>query len=758
LILRDRLIRLEQVFSRHRLIDYSFLSLLSLYGLYLIHGIFNEGYFSNFDLSEHFTESVYFARVLLLQYHQFIGWNPYLYLGWPQGQFNPVGSYIVFSVIYYLLSWALSPLLIFKIMIAIFFLLQGWSIYYASKWFGLNQLSGFVAGFIMLGTAGGFEVGGPLDIMYYGMYEFAIAIALIPFILALFHQSFVRQSLRLLLITAVLTAFDFLLHNLAGVFLLVALLVYTLAQLIRFGIFHSERRKNLLRIIAKFGALVLVVLGICSFWLLPAYANRSSYDTESNLIRELGVYSATYNQLRLGTIFGEQSMPLVTNFLHPVRPSVVNMVFSPTQPIVTSGPLTFYQLLMVLAIIGILFALVKSRSRFPILVILFLIGLFMYLSLGPSYYPYLWKYPSFQLVDARPERASALARNFLGLLVGAGIGESFNAVKRATEKIKKKMWAFSLLKLLEIVLFLTIGVILVTNSYLLMSQIPLGVTTNNVQGGNNLSSVFVWIKENVPPTSRVAFEEYPTPNQHSFAAAPVETGISEVGSGYAFWWSGADASQQLEVDLSSGNFLNSESIYSILSELNAGYVVVFNPSLVSLLNSSSQEFQLLTRIGQFYIFQLKGYSPNFVSVIGGIGNATIQSFQPEKITIKLQNMTEGSQLLIKESYYSNWEAYSNNGKMLSIRPYAMPYIDAEYMEVILPSNKTSGVTLLYQQTNPEMAGNLISYFALTSIIAAYVFASIESKIRLQIADPIMLALKRAMGLVRPSRGRRDPEG
>ena len=732
-----------------RLFDFALLGLLSLYGLYLIRGIFGPGYFSNFDLSQHFSESVYVATVLLPKYHQLIGWNPYLYLGWPQGQFNSVGSYLVYAVLYYLLSWFLSPLNIFKLMIALFFLVQAWSIYYAAKWFGLSKFSGFVGGFIAIGTAGGFEVGGPIDTLYYGMYDYATAVALIPFIIAIYHKSFVTKSRQLLLLTAVLTAFDFLLHSLAGVFLVVALIVYTVAQLLRAGICSTERMKNMIRPILSLGVISGILVGICSFWILPAYENKTFYVNQPGLIRELGIYAAGVNQLRVGTVFGEQSMPLITNLIHPGSPPLISMLFSPTQTIVTSGPFTYYQLLIALAMIGSAVSLVQTRSRFLALVMLALIGIFMYISFGPTHYEFLWKYQSIQILDARPERASAIARSFFSLLAGAGMGETFYFTNRLIKKHVKKGIGIPLFRIGAIILIVILGITLLVNSYSMMAQLPLGVTTNDVPGGKNISKVFSWVKQNVPPTTRVAYEAYPTPSQHSFSAAAAVTGVPEVGSGYAFWWSGAEASQQLDIELYDGLY-SGPTLSNLFSDLNAKYVVVFSNTDISALSSDSS-FHLATKIGQFCIFEMNDFNPSYAILQNANGNVSITSLQPEKITMLVQNVTAGTHLLVKESYFSNWVAYTNSDSRLAIAPYQMSTISADYMRLTLPNNGTYQITMEYRQTRVDLGSNAISFFSLISIAMAFVYMALESKNRMPIADSLLTALHRIVEIVKTLR-------
>jgi hypothetical protein len=743
----------ERIFPRGKWLDCVLLILLCTYGLYVIRAIFGSGYFYDYDLNQHLTESVYVATVLLPKYHELVGWNPYYYLGWPQGQFNPPASYLVYSLFYYALSWAVSPLAIFKVMIAFFFLLQGIAVYFAARGFGLGRPSAFIGGFITLGTAGGFETGGPLAAMFYGMYEFALAIALIPLALAIFHQSFVRKSLQLLLLTALLVAFDFLLHTLAGAFLVLVLLVYTVAELFRSGLYdnNSGKIRNMGKTILKFVIVGLIVAGICSFWVIPAYLNRGFYSSQLSLVTEFGNYATTYNDLHIGFIFGEESSPLITNLLHfSSTPTLTPMLYDPNQVIMSTSTPTFYQLLLGLALIGAIVSLIRAKTRFPVLVVLFLIGIFIFISLGPNYYEMLWKIPSFHYIDLRPGRAASVARVFLAIIGGAGVGETFTLANMGIKKIGAPRNIALLLKIGTVLVIVVLGLTLLVNSYALMNQLPLGYTTSQLAGGSDLPQVFSWMKQNVPNDTRVAFQEYPQQGhpQHLFAVAPLETGDPEIGSNYGFWWSGADTTNVISEILTSEDYYG-PSLYTTLAGLNAGYVVMWGFSAMGLSDYPSN-FQLMKTIGQFQIYKLKDFTPSYVAVQNGTGNATVSSFQPEQIVIHLQNVTAGSSLLVRESYYSNWVAYAKGSEIpVSLENVSLPLVKATYMRITLPANGTYYMTLSYNnETNADVVGNDISYFSLISFFVASVFVVLDSRTKYPIAEYLALVVTKTNDTVR----------
>ncbi|MHB1907644.1 MAG: glycosyltransferase family protein [Nitrososphaerales archaeon] len=689
------------------------------------------------------VESVYVATVLLPKYHQLIGWNPYFYLGWPQGQFNPPASYLIYSFLYYLLSWAFNPIFIFKIMIAGFFILPGFTMYYGAKWLGLGRLSGFFAGFIAIGTAGGFETGGPLDTLYYGMYEFSVAIALIPLVLAIYHQSFVRKSRPLLLLTGVLVTFDFLLHTVAGIFLVLVLGVYTISEVLRSSVYDTNRRKLIPRKMFKFAIIILIIAGLSSFWLIPAYTNKSFYVSEGYLVNELGNYATTFNEMRLGYIFGERSSTLITNILNPTTPQISVMLYSANQSILTSSSTMFYQFLIGLALVGACVSLVRSRSRFSVLVITFLIGIFIFISLGPNHYEQLWQNPTFQLIDLRPARAAAVVRIFLALLGGAGIGETLLLANIGIAKLPRKRFRH-ILRVGTLVIIAFLAIMLIVNSYSLMTQLQLGTTTNDLAGGPSLTPLFSWIKQNVPNTTRIAFQEYPGVPQHLFAITPLETGDQSIGSNYGFWWQGSDASIAINNLLVNGYYYSGSDIHDTFAGMDIGYVVVWGSAAQEWASGGSTYFTLVQTIGIFDIYKLDNFIPSYVSIQNGQGMAELTSFQPEKLIIHVSNVTAGSSILVREEYFPDWVAVTSYGSDLSVNPDKLkfPLDSANFISIPLTRSGSYNITISYGQTVSQTVGSDISALSLIAFSIGSIFTVLDSNTSFPIAEYLALVVKR----------------
>ncbi len=737
--------------KRGRIIDCVFLTLIAIYGLYILRAMFAPGYFYAYDLNQHFVESNYVATVLLPQYHQLIGWNPYYYLGWPQGQFNPPAAYLVYSLVYYAISWVFTPLTIFKIMIGSFFILQGFAIYFAARGFGLNRLSAFVAGLITIGTSGGFETGGALSSMYYGMYEFSLAVALIPLTLAIFHQSFQKRSRFLTLLTAVLLAFDFLLHTLAGTFLMLVLVIYTVAQLFRIGWFGKDRQRNMPKAVLKFLVVILIALGICSFWIIPAYSNRSFYSSQGSLVTELGGYKSVYSEWHAGFIFGEQTSLVTSGFQFLLHPTNSPKLYYANVLANANLSGTFYQFLLGLAVVGAAFSLTRSNSRFPVLVILGLMAIFVFVSLGPNYYNALWHDPTFHMVDLRPARAAAPVRVFLAILGGAGLGEAYWVVNKVSLKIAPPKLSL-VFKIMALMVIAFLGFTLFLNSFALMNELPIGRTVNYLGPDGSASSMQVlsWVKQNVPNTTRVAYQEYPGPNQHLFAIAPLETGVQEVGSNYGFWWPGADATNALPGILGKGKQSGS-ALYSTFAGLNTGYVVVWGKNAQSNLSSDPSYFTLVDRAGPFEIFQLNNFAPSYVSIQNGTGGASVLSFTPEQITIHVQNVSRGSTLLVRMSYYSNWFAYASNGNQqlpVQCETVKLPLLSVNYTSVRISSGGSYNITLDYGQTKVDKISNDISSFTLIVFLFGSILSALEARTRFPIAEYLATVARRTSAIVR----------
>lgn len=697
--------------------------------------MFRSGYMYQWDHSQHLVESYYDATVLIPTYHQVIGWNPYYYLGYPQGQFNPPMGYVVYAVLYYALSWLLSSLDVYKVMIALFYVLPAITLYFAARVFGLSRISGFFAGLVAIGTAGGFEQSGPVGMMEYGMYEYAGAIALIPFILALYHLAFKRKSWILVFACGLLTAFDFLLHTLAGTFLIVILTVYTVSFLCKQTIFHRSdiRFKSSL---AKFAIVVLLTMGLVSFWVIPAYANQSYYTASKSLVTELGNYGTTYNYLVNGLAFGERTIYYSWSVLPQSSPEIIVSLFNQHQLPSHYPGILFYQVLMVLAGIGAIVGLVKKESRFPAFVSLLCIGLFFFISLGPTYYESLWQFKLFQLVVDRPARAIAPARIMLALLVGVAIGDGFVRFPNILKRFNSR--SFKIARVISILIIAILVVSILANSLTLMPKMNMGATTNDYSSASSLNDLFTWLKANVPNTSRIAFQEYPAADQHLFAIAPMLTGDQIVGSDYGFWWSsGAAAALSANTVLQYADYYSSNEIVDTLSGLNAAYLVAWQLETKAGLMDFSQ-LTLVKTFGVFNVYELKGYTPSYVSLTNGTGQANVTVFQPENIVIHVTNASVGSDLLVKIAYFGSWVATSSNGERLSIHQATiqLPLASAVYMSIPLTKSGSYNVTLSYGQPKGQRTGNDLTVASMVFSLFGFAWALSNQRMDIKLSDHI----------------------
>jgi len=732
-------------------VDATLLAILVLFGVYLISGIFRPGLMYQYDHSQHLVESVYVSTVLIPKYHQLIGWNPYYYLGYPQGQFDPPMGYAIYALLYYVFSSVASDLEIYKGMIAFFYILPAITLYVSARMFGLNRLSGFFGGLFAIGTAGGFEQSGPLGMMEYGMYEYSASIALIPLVLGLYHYSLQRKSWFLILTTGLATAFVFLLHTIGGVFLLVVLGVYTVIFLGKQAIFHRANMQ-LMKTIAKFAAIVVIMVGLSSFWIIPAYVNQSYYYSQKSLVTELGNYGVTYNDYANGLVFGEKTVPYTLSLFPTSSPQILVSLYNDHQVPTQYSSLLFYQVLMALAAIGIIVALIRRQSRLPALVAVTCIAIFVIISLGPTYYEWLWQSKLFHLIDIRPARAAAPARIFLSLLAGVGIGDGMYLLVRALSKRQpgtRGYHASRILKFVSVFIILLFAVSLVANSLSLMTQINLAGTTDDISTASDLPQLFQWLNQNVPNTSRIATEEYPGSQQHLFAITPLYTGKQVIGSEYGFWWSGAAASTSVSTMLSYSYYYSTGAVFDTLSGLNAGYVVVWKTETKYYLTESSR-FQLVKQIGVFDVLKLAGYTPSYVEIYNGTGNASVTAMDPESIVIKVSNVTAGSDLLLKMSYFGNWVGSMGNGDPLTVKPVniQLPLLSVNYTEVPLPRSGNYNITLSYSPRPSNAMASDISGVTFLFAILGMILIAMRNTYDLSVSEYLARSARKATGLVR----------
>lgn len=689
------------------------ISLIGASAFYLFYSIFKPGFLYTFGggLSQHFAESVYVTTVLLPNYHQIIGWNPFLYLGYAQGLFNPPGGYILYMIFYYPLSTFLSQLDIYKVMLAFVLIVPGLSLYFTSRVFGMSKLTGFFAALAVIDTSGGYEQSGPMSILHYGTWQYATATALIPANLALYYLFFKSRSVStsrstvFLLLSGLFSAAIFILHTIAGIYLVALMVIFTLVFVGK-QIITTRRRAEMLRILASLGIILLIFVGVSSFWIFPAYADRAYYLMESaSLSGEQGSISATYHRLITGGLFGSVDFHL--------------------------SSLHFGQFLVLFAIVGIGISLWKRGSRVPMSALLLCTLSLLYFSLGPSYYGASANNNFLHIDFLRSARAAATIRIFLALFAGVGLGETFHTIFRM-KRVGKAVRGFPILKVVAAVLVIIIALSFAGNSIYILRHASWLTAASQYSGEqDSVPQLMDWLRQNVPNSTRVVFEDYPGEPQ-LLSLSMLYTGKGEIGSDYSFWWPGANSSNAIALDM----FNNSEfdsSTMNTLKGLNAGYIVAWSNQSKAELHNNNQSVSLAGQIGFFSVFKLRDYTPSYVSLLmnesdspfSSGDNATIVDFQPETLVIHLSNVSAGSELVVKMEYYHDWKAYSSSGETLAVEPLnqSLPLLNVSYIGVNLSDSGSYNVTLQYVKAGADTAGLVITLVSLTVVgVVLLIFA------------------------------------
>ncbi|MGI0081614.1 MAG: hypothetical protein ACRECH_18595, partial [Nitrososphaerales archaeon] len=229
--------------------------------------------------------------------------------------------------------------------------------------------------------------------------------------------------------------------------------------------------------------------------------------------------------------------------------------------------------------------------------------------------------------------------------------------------------------------------------------------------------------------------EYPARLQHLFAIAPLETGDQSIGSSYGFWWQGSDASATAEKVITNPQNYSNKLIFETFSGLNTGYVVVWTQASKTVFSQGS-DFGLATHIGLFYVYKLVNFIPSYATIVNGSGSAIVTTFEPEKIVVHLQNVSSGSDLLVKVEYFSNWQASTSYGGQIKATPanLTLPLDSVDFISIPLSKAGTYNITLNYVQTQADTVGLAITIFSLITFALGSLFAATGSRTRTLIAD------------------------
>jgi hypothetical protein len=118
--------------------------------------------------------------------------------------------------------------------------------------------------------------------------------------------------------------------------------------------------------------------------------------------------------------------------------------------------------------------------------------------------------------------------------------------------------------------------------------------------------------------------------------------------------------------------------------------------------------------------------------------------------LHLTNVTKGSEVIIKVSYYDDWSATASNGIPATITPLTLdlPLASVVYMEVPIFTSGTYNITLTYGHKGSTTAGDAISGITLILTTISMILVAIETRYDLGISAYLASIMRKATSVVR----------
>ncbi len=673
-----------------------FLLMIEAANLTLIFTVMKPGYIINADHPCRLSEAWYVAEVLMPRYGRLMGWDPFIFAGFPVLRLGPSFFAIFLVVSVYYLTLRLSIISAYNIVIAGVYLLFPASIYYFTRKLRLDWRAATATSVFACFTTGpfpNFVYFSPFNTIFVvGVWPFTLGLTLAFLTTAKFIDFMEAKSIKDLLLTSILASLVALTNILTAFMLGSLCLGYIGSKLVQD---HSFRGTiEFFKSLGLLGLVVLIALSLAAFWVFPFLADRDYW---------LLLYADPPYE-------PERTWVTLYPFVMPFAPQLSD----------TPGGWIFqyfydysFVTIWVLGMMGFIWSLRKWKSRMLMLVIALFLGLiFARGNFSPpvaqclrflDFVKVIWFYFAGFFVHE--------ASRFLGSKVVKSMAPEDAAVK----------------KVVTMNIMVLIVVLSVWPPYLDFSRyIGLIQTSGSNELMPSVHRVYDWLSLNATEDSSIFFEDttfwdnrVEPFNQlwfaHAFGAASIFTGHPNYGGFYGFWYRPYNDAWG---DLIWGIYDASPSeAHSKFVFYNIKYVVGFSEPLRQIL-SDPTFFKEKVRYDPFYVYEVLDFTPSYAFVEGGDGKAIVKEFSGVKAVIDVKSADEDAFLVLRVSGFANWKAYVN-GEETPIREYW-----PNFMTVSLPRGN-SEIIFQWEDTNVDFLTRNISILSWVAILVVSVFSRLK---------------------------------
>ena len=677
------------------------LFVIEIANLAVILSVMKPGYLINADHPCRLFEAWYVAEVLIPKYGKLMGWNPFLFAGFPILKLGPSFFAIFTVVVAHYLTLRSSIVSAYNLVVAAVYLLFPVSVYYLMKRLKLDwHAAAATSAFACFSTSPfpNFIFFSPFNAVFVvGVWPFTLGMTLAFMATAKFIDLLETRSVWDLLITGILACLVALTNILTAYMLGCLLVAYVVSRLIQDWSFRGTI--GLLKNLSLLGLVVSIAVALAAFWAFPFLANRDYW--------VLLYADPPQPPARLWVTL----YPFVTGFAPVLSHEPGGWIFQ-----------YFYDYsfvtIWILGMMGFILTLREYRSRVLMLVIALVLG----------------------LVFARGTFSPPVTQclRFLDFVKVVWMFFAGFFVFEASKFLGSKVARSSALKDIDFSKVVTVSfVILISLLSLWLPYLHFSGFIGLVQtsGSNELMAsvdgVYDWLSSNAVDGSSVFFEDttfWDNPVEpfndlwfaHAFGAAPMFTGTPNYGGFYAFWYRPYnDAWGDLIWGLCD---LSSKEAHEKFVYYNVKYAVGFTRTFMRILSDSTY-FGEKASYPPFRIYEVLHFTPSHVFLEGGNGEAKVSDFSEMRVVVDVNGADQGAGLVLRTSGFPNWKAYVNGEETpLSER---WP----NFVAVTLPKGD-SRVILQWEDTLVDSLTRNVSIASWIVVVLVFVFLGLKGERRI----------------------------
>lgn len=636
-----------------------FLIVFALVNLYNA-GLFDNGIIIFQDSSFHFYRTNLLTNVLLPKFQNVIGWTRDFQAGMPEFYDYPPLPYFITSFLYYLFQEKIALTFLFRITVAIGFIVPIIGIYRLTNSLFHKSLISLLSSLIWLGF--------PHNQFIFGNYTTYFALGF-TFLGLSFYYDYLNNKKKYELLSTVLF---FSLTFISNPMIIVPTFIVALLGIKKISL-------------KDFILLSIGIFGISFIWFVQIYEGSEYlfYVHSQSLL----VYPEWFNLFNQFFIRFLYVSPALFFFIFI---GVIYKLDKPTERI----------LLTIIVLIAFLVIVERLQPIFNILTLLQPEKTVMFMR---GFFVILVVYLSYKLSEENELLKNKITKNLLfSLVLTALIGSSiiyipyqFVGWHDHNSDILKQFLGYN-------------------PSYLSDGIFSYGLLPS-------VNETFSFIK-NITDDQRILFEdskEGRLGSTSTIALGPYFTEKNFIGGPF-YHIALEDQNATAGDGIILGRNITEYSLDEMKAKLDAfdiGYIVAWTPEFINFLNKYPNDFkQIYDSSDKFlHVYKFLGSKNNYASTSNQFSTVKTTEFEDDLMMFEVKNASAGDKIIVKSTYNTHWKGYLDN------QPITLERGDLHLISLALPSSGNFSLKIIYETTLLEKVAPFVSLISFIFIFLLAIY-------------------------------------